>query len=525
MGVRAQPRGPTVIRRGGEVTGPGVLTPTIQVAKKKTWKNWHESVKQKVARLVTVWNAQPNSPSIPSYNAMTAALQGLIAEAETDGLGLRAVGGTWSFTPVAVTDGVMINTQPLNYRFWPKDADLHGDWHGRATSLVFAQCGMSVSELNTALRVRGKSLRTAGASNGQTIAGAIGTGTHGSAVDQGALHDSVVALHLITAGNRQVWLERATRPVASSAFVQSLGAQLIQDDALFDAALVSFGSFGLVHGVMLEVDDVFWLQSYRGQYADVPGTWAAIERLDFTGIAPRPGVRPYFFQALFNPYDRAGGPYLTVMYRTATDPGGAPPQHHDKWRVGDSAAELVAGLTDFLGGTPGVLGSLLMKQLYPDVNGESGVWGDMFWDTSTRGRSSGMALGIPRSRAREAVNAMYDLNATHKIPGIFALRYVQPSAATLGFTRHQDVTCVLDIDGTHSKRMTDFNQAAWETLTALGIPFTFHWGKLQPVDPALLRTMYGGAIDQWLTERRNLLRPGMRQVFANQLLRDLKLDV
>jgi len=505
------------------MTGP---IPPFLVAKKKTWKNWHESVKQKATRLTSVWNLEPNTPSYSSYNVMTAFLQSLIAEAEGEGLGLRAVGGTWSFTPVAATDGVMLDTQPLNYRFWPKDPDLHADWQGRAASLVFAQCGMSISELNTDLRARGKSLRTAGASNGQTIAGAIGTGTHGSAIDQGALHDSVVGLHLITGSNRQVWLERATRPVASAAFVQTLGAQLVQDDDLFDATVVSFGSFGLVHGVMLEVEDLFWLQSYRSQYADTPATWAAIEQLDFTGIAPRPGIRPYFFQALFNPYDRAGGPYLTVMYRSATDPGGTPPQHHDKWRVGDSAAELVAGLTDFLGGTPGGLGSLLMKQLYPDVQGESGVWGDMFWDTSTRGRSSGMALGIPRSRAREAVNAMHDLNATHKIPGIFALRYVQPTRATLGFTRHQDVTCVLDIDGTNSKRMADFNQAAWQKLESLGIPFTFHWGKLQPTNHALVRRMYGAAsVDGWTKARRKLLVPAMRKVFANQFMKDLKLDV
>jgi FAD/FMN-containing dehydrogenase len=500
-----------------------VLTPTIQVASKKTWKNWHESVKQKVARLVTVWNAQPNTPTIPSYNASTAALQGLIAQAEADGREVRAAGGTWSFTPVAATDGVLINTQPLNYRFWLDDADVHGDWQGKADGLVFAQCGMSVSELNTALRARGKSLRTSGASNGQTIAGAIGTGTHGSAIDQGSLSDTVVALHLITAANQHVWLERAGRPVASSGFVQSLGAQLRQDTALFEAALVSFGSFGIVHGVVLEVDDMFWLQSYRRQHADSATTWAAISGLDFTGIGPRPGVRPYFFQAVFNPYDRAGGPYLTAMYRSATNPGGPSPQHHDKWRVGDGASELVGSFTDLIGGTPSGFGTALMRQVYPDVDGESGVWGDMFWDTATRGKASGMALGIPMARAREAIDALYALNPKFKIPGVFALRYVQPSSATLAFTRHQDVTCVLDIDGTHSKRMTDFNQAAWQRLRTLGIPFSFHWGKLHPADPALLIANYGGAIGQWQSARAQLLSASMRSVFANQFTRDLHL--
>ncbi|MGH2348607.1 MAG: FAD-binding protein [bacterium] len=506
------------------MTGPGGLTPTIQVAKNKTWQNWHQSVKQKVARLVNVWNAQPNVPSIASYNATTAALQGLIAQAERDGLGLRAAGGTWSFTPVAVTDGVLINTRPLNYRFWLKDADLHRIRQGRADYLVFAQCGTSISELNTALHARGKSLRTSGASNGQTIAGAIGTGTHGSAIDQGALHDSVVALHVITASDRHVWLERASAPVASAEFVQSLDAEFLADDALFDAALVSFGSFGVVHGVVVEVDDLFWLQEYRKQHPDAPGTWAAIERLDFTGLQlPRPGVRPYFFQALFNPYDRTGGPYLTVMYRDAQDPGGPRPDHHDKWRPGDSAAELIANATDLGGGTPPAIGRMLMQQLYPDVDGECGRWGDMFWDTSSRGRLASTALGIPIARAREAVDVLYDVNAKYKIPGVFALRYVRASRGTLAFTRHREATCVLEVDGAYSKRMKDFYEAAWDKLGALGIPFSFHWGKMQPVNATLLLTMYGQeAADAWRRARTTLLRTAaVRVIFTNQLLEEL----
>jgi hypothetical protein len=101
----------------------------------------------------------------------------------------------------------------------------------------------------------------------------------------------------------------------------------------------------------------------------------------------------------------------------ATDPGGPKPQHHDKWRSGDSAAELVAGLTDILGGTPQRLGKTMMRQYCPDIGGECGRWGDLFWDTSTRGKSAGMALGIPLARAREAVEALLALNSQFKFPG------------------------------------------------------------------------------------------------------------
>ena len=383
------------------------LTATTHVATGKTWENWHESVRQKVVQLVDVWNAQPNRTSLESYNAATSALQRLVKQALDEGVGIRALGGGWSFTPIAATDGILVNTKPLNYQFRLQLANLHANYQARAANLVFAQCGVSISELNTRLFARGKSIRTSGASNGQTIAGAISTGTHGSAIDGGAIHDSVVALHIVTGPDRHVWLERETNPVVADSLYKGLGAELVRNDAWFDAALVSLGSFGIIHGVVLEVDDLFYLQEYRRQVDDTPATRAAVDELDFTERAlGRPaGVRPYFFQALFNPYQPTGKPHLTVMYREAVRPaGGHAPSRDNKWRPGDSAAELLAGATDLLSNlTPGLVGALL-KQSYPDMDGVCGSWGEMFWDTSTRGKLASSAMGIPLDRARQAID-------------------------------------------------------------------------------------------------------------------------
>lgn len=506
-----------------------MTAPVFHVAKGKTWENWHESVRQKVTQLVDVWNGEPNRATIANYNATTTGLQGLIGQALAGSLQIRALGGGWAFTPVAATDGILLNTKPLNYQFRLADANLHANYKGRGDNLVFAQCGVSIAELNTTLLARGKSMRTTGASNGQTIAGAISCGTHGSAFDGGAIHDSVAALHIVTAPDRHVWIERATNPLASDSLVAAVGAQLVRDDATFDAALVSFGSFGVVHGVVLEVDDLFYLQDYRKQYPNAPGTWAAVEKLDFTaaGLPRGAAVRPYFFQALFNPYDRQGGPYLTAMYRDAARPAGAPgPNLHDKWRPGDSIADLVGGATDLSSGLTPAVAPLLLHSLYPDVNGIAGTWGEMFWDTSSRGKLASTALGVPLDRLREAVTALYDLNDKFKIPGFFAVRYVKASRAPLAFTRHAPTTAVLEVDGAFSKRMMDFYQAAWDKMDALKIPTTYHWGKMQPFDAARVVRMYGKpAVDQWRGARKALLTtPKLRAVFSNALLASLKLD-
>ncbi len=510
------------------MTGPRTLTPTTHAIEDTQWQNWHQSVTQQVARLMDLWNAEPNNATIDSYNATTAALQGIVAEAESAGMSLRGLGGGWSFTPVAATTGIMLNTKPLNYQFTLSDSNLDANYRGRGSNLAFAQCGVSIAELNAALFARGKSLRTSGASNGQTVAGAISTGTHGSALDVGAIHDCVVALHIVTASNQHVWLERASNPVASQSLVDKLGARLVRNDELFDAALVSIGSFGIIHGVMLEVDDLFYLQEYRKQYPPTPEVWAAIEQLDFTrlGLPRASSVRPYFFQALFNPHDRAGGPYLTVMYRDATRATGPSPAVQDKWRPGDSAGEFIGAATDLVSALTPAIESLLIHRIYPDVDGVCGTWGEMFSDTSTRGRLASTAMGMPLARVREAVDALYDLNDAQPMPGLFALRYVKASPATLAFTRFPERTGVLEIDGVNSQRVMDFFSAAWDRLTGLGIRPTFHWGKMQPFDAQRLVTTYGQpTVDAWRAARATLLpTPSLQKVFANELLTSLALD-
>jgi FAD/FMN-containing dehydrogenase len=508
---------------------PSDLEPTLHVTKRRKWQNFHQTVEQTVARLVDVWNARPDVASFPAYNATTAALQGLIQQALDEELPIRALGGGWSFTPVAHTEGILINTRPLNYQFWLADQNLHPASDHSAEHLVFAQCGVSIAELNASLMDRGKSLRTSGASNGQTIAGALSTGTHGSALDVGGIQDSVVALHLITGPDRHVWLERASAPVLNDASVAFLGAEPVRDDDLFNAALVSFGSFGIIHGVVLAVDDLFYLQQYRRQHAESPATWAALENLDFSGLQSlgRPAsVRPYFFQAVYNPYDRADGPYLTVMYREAVPPAGCePPSQSTGWRPGDSAADVIARFTDLSPSlTPTLVNALLPSQ-YPDVDGKCGTWGEIFWDTSRRGRVASTAMGIPLDRAREAVEALFDVNEDHTAPALFALRYVKASDALLAFTRHAPHTAVLEIDGPHSRGMLDFYEAAWERVRGLGFPVTFHWGKMLPIDDDLPARAYGAdRVQAWTAARQQLLpSAALRRAFTNDMVRRLGL--
>ena len=64
---------------------------------------------------------------------------------------------------------------------------------------------------------------TLGGAGGQTVVGALITGTHGGDFDRPPLADSVVAMHLVAAGGKHYWIERRTpRPFADPAKLREL---------------------------------------------------------------------------------------------------------------------------------------------------------------------------------------------------------------------------------------------------------------------------------------------------------------
>jgi hypothetical protein len=339
----------------------------------------------------------------------------------------------------------------------------------------------------------------------------------------------VVALHLITGPDRHVWLERESYPVADKSLPEMLGAMLIRSDALFNAALVSFGSFGIIHGVILETVPVFFLQVYRSQFALSDGLWSLLDTLNWEAAhLPRGAeVRPFHVQVVFNPHDVRGGPFVTIMYSDSVRPAGAPLlPPPGRFAPGDDAGALVGHFLDASPNLTSFAAGALLKQLFPEAKGECGTIGEVFRKTTTRGTLASSAIGIPLGRVREALELLLAVNHDIKFPGLFALRYVRSSRATLAFTRHESQTCVLELDAPVSKMSRRFLTAAWGALKERGIPMTFHWGKLQPLDPTLLRQMYGdAAIQGWLEARCRILGGGeLRHVFNNRMLATLELD-
>ena len=494
---------------------------------RRSWTNWHQSVRQKILDLYDLYN--PETPaSSEGLHKTTAMIQEVLKQAKRQGVRVQTLGGGWSFSRVATTDGWLLNTKPLNWVFPISRGSLLRRTADQAKNLFLVQCGNNISELNRYLELsKQRSLRTSGASNGQTIVGAMSTGTHGSAIDEGAIQDHVTGMHLITGPDRHIWLEPASKPVVSQRFVNTLGAELVRDDALFDAAIVSFGSFGFIHAVMIETTDRFVLEAYRSRTAFNDGLKQAVSSLDFGNIElPDPASRPFFFSMILNPHSSSKPAFVTTMYKRAF-----PADHEIDYSISDGLGPgycllgFLGALTDNVPDlTPFLVSKITEMRLKPFKKPKIRTLGETFDHSSPRSKAAGAAVGVPLARTVDVLNV---INRLHKDQGpaplISACRYVQRSKGTLAFTRY-DPTCVIDLDGVSSNRTTKFFQAVWQALSDADIPYTQHWGKMNNLNAQGVRAAYGDDVDAWLTARHTLLPDAAdRRLFSNGFLENLGL--
>jgi len=500
--------------------------PEIRATNQTHWINRHDTFNQPIDNLFDLINGNTGN-GFDDYNAMTDAIQEFIGKAIAENKTIRALGGGWSFTKVATADWIL-NTKMLNMLFpIRKPESLSPAYPGAPGNLLFAQCGNSIQELNNWLKQNNRSLKTTGASNGQTIVGCFSTGTHGSAIDTGSVPDFIVGMHIIISPDEHIWLERESYPVVSDAFIQKFKTKLIADDKLFNAALVSFGSFGFIHGVMIETETIYLLEAYRKKIPLDTSFLHIMETLDFSNanFIPNGNERPFHFQAVIDQYNLEDGAYATIMYkRPYTDNYQPPVVDFNKAGPGDDAATVIGIVTDILPAVTHLLVSKLVKTSYALYEGSLGTSGEIFTNNNIRGKLLSTAIGIPLDRVLEVNDMLIELNATNgPFSGIFSYRYVKKSAATLAFTRF-DPTCILELDGAESHTTRNFYDAVLNELEARNIPYTFHWGKIHNLDEAKTQKLYGDAMDEWIEQRNKILSPEVIKVFNTQSLIDCGLD-
>jgi len=158
-----------------------------------------------------------------------------VRRAAEEGVTVKAVGSGHSFTAAAVTEGVLIRPDRLR--------QVHGI--DRAAGTVTVGSGLPLSELNRLLAAAGLALTNMGDIMAQTVAGAVGTGTHGTGRDSGSIAAQVRGVELVLADGSVAHCTPEQNP------------------ELFQGARLGLGALGVVTALTFGVEPAFLLTAHE----------------------------------------------------------------------------------------------------------------------------------------------------------------------------------------------------------------------------------------------------------------------
>ncbi len=292
-----------------------------------------------IAEAKAPWTRKHDLPGVPTFASATIKYPVSLAELielctrRNPSERLRAAGSHWALSPAAFSDGTFIETHDPNNVFPAMGRTLRDVVPGCLTSqaitllaqiarpfdpslseenptpyFVHIETGKKVYQLYAELDVGDdgdpKSLArvindhhgnpnflgpwafaTLGGAGGQTVFGALTTGTHGGDIRLPPIANSVQAIHLVADGARHFWIEperlswlpripglpdqdvRFTDDAKLTALYGQgrFGAtfQMIRDDSVFNAVLVSPGRFGIVYSIVLRAVRQYALHEER----------------------------------------------------------------------------------------------------------------------------------------------------------------------------------------------------------------------------------------------------------------------
>lgn len=150
---------------------------------------------------------------------------------------IRVAGSGHSFTRLVESQGTIVNLARLT-----GVVD-----HNSETHTARIKAGTTVRDLGPLLFDRGLGLANQGDIDRQTLAGAVGTGTHGTGVDLGSISASVEGFRLVTANGE----------------VKSASAQ--ENPDLFNAGRVSMGSLGIMTEITMKARPAYALEETGGR--------------------------------------------------------------------------------------------------------------------------------------------------------------------------------------------------------------------------------------------------------------------
>ena len=257
------------------------------------------------------------------------AVYDILIRADKNKLGVRAAGSGHSYSDVATTPDLFIDTHSLNavasesspIAGQLRQEDIKPEWQAATmkakwkpmpdvppvevdssmddimavrevaennTLLVETESGIKLRDLNKKLNAMDLGLPNMGGYDGQTLIGAISTSTHGSGIDLGPFPEMIRSIVIATTGkwNGTVISGSSSGPVnfyriertngitdpdkykqnQSQYRNSGLDIQLIQDDDCFEAVMVTMGTMGVIYSVVVEVMQFYYMTETREKF-------------------------------------------------------------------------------------------------------------------------------------------------------------------------------------------------------------------------------------------------------------------
>jgi len=159
-------------------------------------------------------------------------------QAARSGTRVKCVGAGHSFTPIAVTDGILLDLSRLTGIVAVTPTDTGAE--------VTVRAGTPLHRLNPLLWDLGLTMENLGDIDAQSVAGAIATGTHGTGAAFTGLAGQVVGLQIVLADGQVVDCSAQTEP------------------ELFAAARLGLGALGVITTLTLACVPAFALAAAEG---------------------------------------------------------------------------------------------------------------------------------------------------------------------------------------------------------------------------------------------------------------------
>ncbi len=468
----------------------------------------------------------------PAFDVSPATASEVLAEvqkAAVQGM-TRAIAGGWGFSNAGTTSGTRIRLPSLSgtsladclrpdvvSRPFDQDPIVPNEAPG---PLVRVLAGTPFELLHQLLGAH--AVINQPGFGGLSFGGVMMVGGHGSGIRRGNIASQVRSMDMVVVDeNRKaklLRLEPKSDAITDSAsfYQQHPNGELLCDDALFNAAKVSFGTMGVLLSAVIDTRPAYRLEEDR----DLRMLWP-----DFDHIEEQvrdPGVAGVHFW--LNPYE-VFGHYKGVQstYRRCHDMK----RNERAWGIVQADSPMALKALRLVSASLPFLLPLALHFSLTTVNANDVVmpsWEALDFGNPNRLPVAAASCSLPAEGLRDRLAALLDYFkrglGKNYISSPVGIRWVKASDANLApqFERDSVMIEVPVLNGTPNQDETLKNYVSFIVDELGGRP---HWGQRLTLTGEQLRKVYGAAnVDGFVAARRRLDPLG---VFDNELTRTLAL--